>query len=117
MSGPSDRWPIDARDPKGRRVRCSKFWWEKHITVPKPEFAAYEMDVEVNRAIADPDEITLDKSDPARRCYYRKAPMQHPNELIKAVARFGRFGGSGRLVTCYLVRGVPPGETSEWKRP
>jgi len=75
------------------------------------------MDVEVNRTIGDPDEITVSKTNPARRCYYRKAPMQHPNELIKAVAEFGRFGGRGALKTCYLVRGVTFGETTEWKRP
>jgi len=75
------------------------------------------MEGEVNLAISDPDEIRRSDNGKVRRFYYRQGPMQHPNELIKVVAEFGRQASRGRLLTCYLVRGVTPGETSEWQRP
>jgi len=82
----------------------------------KPEFAAYGMEDEVNRVIKSPDEITQSQKLPRRRSYYGRGPIQHPNEQIRVVTEFGPFSRSGKVTTCYLVRSIAPGETTEWKR-
>ncbi len=105
---------VDAIDPRGRRVQCSLADWQAHVLAARGQtFDSYRW--HVNRAIAQPDQITQDRDDPRRECYYASGLLPLKVKYLKVVAKKGRFRKSW-LVTAHPATDLKKGETRIWPK-
>lgn len=95
-------------DPLGRRVILHGSAWDRHIVVGHPEMAGLRDLVE--RALRDPEQILVSRSDPDCRLYYAAGPRA--TLKVKVVVDVVR----GVVKTAHLAKRVTGG-TLEWSRP
>lgn len=97
---------IDATDPRGRRVVCSKACWHGHILIKHPFMFSWLK--RLHKAIEEPIAIFKDSDFGDREVYYHLTKKKY----VKVVVRFE--GDKGEVVTAFLTDSPKPGETLLW---
>ncbi|MBI5527357.1 MAG: DUF4258 domain-containing protein [Deltaproteobacteria bacterium] len=98
---------FEVTTPLGFSVRCTRTYWAFITSEKHPVLAGHEEDVE--RALADPDEIRRSRIDQDVYLFYRG---ETPRWLC-AVAK--HEDGSGFLITAYPTDAIKAGEVI-WKK-
>jgi hypothetical protein len=89
--------------PLNFTVRTSAEYWEKLI-VKHPDIA--DLELEIQQALADPDEIRQSSRDSNVLLFYL---VLKERRWVVAVAR--RLNGDGFLITAYQTNAIKEGET------
>jgi hypothetical protein len=89
--------------PLGFRVRIDRSRWELIVRVKHPVLAGTEEDV--RRALAEPDEVRISRTDSAVYLFYR---LQHQQRWVCAVCK--RSDEEGFLITAYPTDAIKEGE-------
>lgn len=98
---------FEVMTPLGFRVHCHKSYWVNKIVAQHPVMK--ERVEDVKRALSDPDEVRLSRTDEGVYLFY----TADDKRLVCAVAR--ATSGSGFLITAYPTDKVKEGKTI-WKK-
>lgn len=98
---------FDVSTPLGFTVRCSRSYWEFLIQHKHPVLAGHEREVE--RALADPDEVRRSRKDPMVLLFYRGSSPRWMCAVVRPE------GAGGFLITAYPTDAIKVGERT-WTR-
>lgn len=93
---------FEVQTPLGFRVRVTRSYWQLIVTVKHPVMAGRELDVQA--ALANPDEIRQSRRDPSVYLFYKSERVER---WVCVVAK--RLNGDGFLVTTYRTDVIKEG--------
>lgn len=99
---------FEVSTPLGFKVRVTRPYWERIITVKHPVMRAREIDVQ--GSLQAPEEIRRSRGDPAVLLFYR---FEQPGRWLCAVVK--RLNDEGFLITTYPTDAIKEGERI-WNR-
>ena len=109
---------FECLDYQGVRITCEAEAWFGHILRARPHMRGREP--EVQRAIAEPLQVYLDRNHDNRKAFYGVLVEQSPPRLsyLKVVVRYGERDGEphGWVVTAYARRTVQERGDPLWTR-
>jgi len=94
---------FEVETPLGVKIRTTKDYWNKIITIKHPVIAKYEN--KVKESLAKPTEIRKSKQDPAVHLYYRNIGNIYVCTVCDHVTK-----KSGYVITAYLTKRIREGE-------
>jgi len=89
--------------PFGVKIRTTKDYWKKIITIKHPIIAKYEQ--KVKESLSRPDEIRKSKQDPKVHLYYRSI-----GNIYVCTVCDHTSAKSGYIITAYLTKRIMEGE-------
>lgn len=94
---------FEIETPLGVKIRTTKEYWKKIITIKHPIIAKYEK--EVRESLKKPTEIRKSKQDPSVHLYYKNIGNIYLCTVCDHVDN-----KSGYIITAYLTKRIREGE-------
>ena len=98
---------FDVLTPLGFKVHCTEEYWQRKVIVDHPVMA--DQIEGVKRALIEPDEVRLSRTDDGVYLFYLSAEKR----LVCSVAR--KTDGDGFLITAYPTDKMKEGKTV-WRK-